>query len=336
MLWAVISMTAGALLLVTQASQGWKNTFWGGFGLQAVVWGAIDAGIAVFGLHNTRKSIRQAASDDAEAATARAKTDALRLNRLLWINTGLDLVYVAGGLVWALTRGASDPFAAGTGWGIVVQGAFLFVFDLLHARAVPMEEPAGLELNLFSGPEHRPFLFEGGKPAAVLVHGFGGTPAEMRSLGEKLNASGWTVEGVLLPGFGSDIGSLPERHYSEWTAAVQGAAEALRDSGHAPVMLLGYSLGSTVSLAASERIDVDGIALIAPFWWQEKIWMRIMGEALRPFLPSSFRPLSKANFDDPRFREGISKFLPGADLDDPEAQESLRKADAGEKAPYVE
>jgi pimeloyl-ACP methyl ester carboxylesterase len=89
-------------------------------------------------------------------------------------------------------------------------------------------------------------------------------------------------------------------------------------------MFLGYSLGSAVSLAASERVEVDGLALIAPFWWRERGWMRVLGEAIRPFLPSNFRPLSKANFDDPRFREGLAKFLPGTDLDDPEARESLR------------
>ena len=320
MLWAAISTIAGLALLATQISQGWTETFWGGFGLQAILWGGIDAAIAAFGLHSTRKSIRQAA----DGGENRAKQDALRLKRLLWINTGLDVLYIAGGLTWALTRGASDPFAAGTGWGIVVQGAFLFVFDLLHARAVPLEEPPQLELNLFNGPEHRPFRFEAGTPAAVLVHGFGGTPAEMRSLGEKLNAAGWTVQGVLLPGFGSDFGSLPERRFSEWTTAVGDAGRALREAGHTPVMLLGYSLGSAVSLAAAERIQPDGLVLVAPFWWEEKRWMRIVGEALRPFLPSDFRPLSRANFDDARFHEGISKFLPGADLDDPEVQKALR------------
>jgi hypothetical protein len=34
------------------------------------------------------------------------------------------------------------------------------------------------ELNLFQGPEHRPFFLDGGQPVAVLVHGFLGTPDE--------------------------------------------------------------------------------------------------------------------------------------------------------------
>ncbi len=324
MLWAGLSVIAGFILVATQIPQGWTTTFWGGFGSQAILWGAIDGIIAAFGIYGTRRSIRRAGEGDEAAATAAAKKDAQRLRRLLWINTGLDLLYVAGGLAWALTRGADDPFAAGVGWGIVVQGAFLFIFDLLHARAIPLEEPAPLELNLFQGPEHQPFTWEAGRPAAVLMHGFGGTPAEMRDLGHKLHDAGWTVQGVLLPGFGPDITSLPERSYLEWVATAEDAVKGLKATGHAPVMLVGYSLGSAVSLAAAGQVQVDGLALVAPFWWRERGWMRVLGAAIRPFLPSNFRPLNKANFDDPRFREGLSKFLPGTDLDDPEAREGLR------------
>jgi hypothetical protein len=59
------------------------------------------------------------------------------LRRLLLINTGLDVLYVVGGAVLALTLGVGDPTWRGHGWGIVVQGAFLFVFDLFHAQQVP-------------------------------------------------------------------------------------------------------------------------------------------------------------------------------------------------------
>ncbi|MBI1259787.1 MAG: hypothetical protein GC204_20155 [Chloroflexi bacterium] len=59
--------------------------------------------------------------------------EAHNLRQLLWINTALDLLYVAGGR-WLIRRGKH-----GTGWGIVVQGMFLFLFDLLHASGVPDE-----------------------------------------------------------------------------------------------------------------------------------------------------------------------------------------------------
>jgi carboxylesterase len=323
LLWSALSIATGVALMALYPP--WRETFGGGFGLQAVLWGAIDAGIAGFGIANTRKSINAAAGQDRAAVAAAARRDAERLKRLLWINTGLDVLYVAGGLTWALTRGATDPFAAGTGWGIVLQGAFLFLFDLLHARAVPLDETADFDLDLFRDEEHQPFAWEGGAAAAVLVHGFGGTPAEMRALGRELNAAGWTVQGILLPGFGEDIATLPRRSHEEWREAVQRAATELRSTGHGPLLLVGYSMGSAAALAATPQVQPDGLALVAPFWWQERAWLRIVGGALRPFLPSSFRPLSRANFGDPRIQQGLSKFLPGADLTDPQVQAALRQ-----------
>ncbi|MBN1978402.1 MAG: hypothetical protein JW918_13475 [Anaerolineae bacterium] len=68
--------------------------------------------------------------------------EARNLRRILLINTGLDVLYVAGGVALALTLGADNPFWRGNGWSIVVQGGFLFCFDLLHALGVPGPESA--------------------------------------------------------------------------------------------------------------------------------------------------------------------------------------------------
>ena len=127
------------------------------------------------------------------------------------------MLYVAGGVVLLLTAGAQSDFAAGSGWGIIVQGGFLFLLDLLHAVAVPRREASLPAFEIFSGAEHAAFRLsdsrslDADKPAAVLVHGFGGTPAEMRGLAEALHRQGWTTEVPLLPGFGSDIATLTER-----------------------------------------------------------------------------------------------------------------------------
>ncbi|MDV7390199.1 hypothetical protein RZS08_02545, partial [Arthrospira platensis SPKY1] len=55
--------------------------------------------------------------------------------------------------------------------------------------------------EIFAGPEHVTYTLRGGQPAALLLHGFPGTAAETRSLGQALNDAGWTVQGLLLPGF---------------------------------------------------------------------------------------------------------------------------------------
>jgi hypothetical protein len=63
----------------------------------------------------------------------------------------------------------------------------------------------------FDGCEHRSFLWKGSDCAALLLHGFPGTPAEMRPLGTVLKNAGWTVQGLMLPGLGADIESLDQR-----------------------------------------------------------------------------------------------------------------------------
>lgn len=319
LLWSALSIGVGSGLLI------FGGPFWRGFGVQALVWGGIDAAIALFGRRSSRRR-RDAGPHGPEIFEREARN----LRWLLWINTGLDVLYVAGGLALVLTIGAQNPFAAGSGWGVIIQGGFLFVFDLLHALAVPRKQAVLPALPFFDGPEHAAFRLSdsrslnGGKPAALLVHGFGGTPAEMRGLAEALHRQGWTTEALLLPGFGAAIATLTGRRYTEWLAAVEAASSALTAAGERPLLLVGYSLGAALALVAANTIRLAGLIVLAPFWWSEKSWTRIVEFFVRPFLPIGFRPLLKADLADPKLRQGLSKFMPGFDLDDPAAQTALR------------
>ena len=117
--WSVLSMVGGALL--------WRrgSPFWRGFGVQALGWGAIDALIAASGL----RPGRQPSPEPVRAAR--------NLRRLLWFNAALDVGYMAGGFWLARSKGRTDATWRGQGWGIVVQGGFLFLFDVVHAWRVP-------------------------------------------------------------------------------------------------------------------------------------------------------------------------------------------------------
>ena len=174
------------------------------------------------------------------------------------------------------------------------------------------------------GPSTPPSSLNGGEPAALLVHGFGGTPAEMRGLAEALHQEGWTAEAILLPGFGADIATLTKRRYTEWLDAVTSAAQALQDAGHRPLLLVGYSMGAALSLALAKSIRPAGLVVLAPFWWEEKWWMPLAEFFVRPLLPIGFRPLRKADFANPQLRQGLAKFMPGLDLDDLAVQAAMR------------
>jgi carboxylesterase len=178
--------------------------------------------------------------------------------------------------------------------------------------------------NGFQQPEHQSFLWAGGQTAVLLIHGFPGSPAELRPLAQQLHAAGFTTEGLLLPGFGPQIESLPRRRMIEWVTAVLDAHESLsRD--YEQVWLLGHSMGAAVALQAAARRPPDGLILLAPFWRIGRWHHQIIWRLLYPFL-SEFRPFKrfKPDFNDPAARANIRNWLPNADLDDPAVQEEIR------------
>lgn len=109
------------------------NPFWRNVGNQFIAWGAIDAGIGFFGKMGANE---RADSLDNPGTVEVLEQETKNLRRILWINTILDVFYVIGGLWWT-RRDKGDGVARGNGWGVVIQGAFLFVFDLLHVMNLP-------------------------------------------------------------------------------------------------------------------------------------------------------------------------------------------------------
>jgi len=177
--------------------------------------------------------------------------------------------------------------------------------------------------KLFQGEEHKPFTWSGGQPAALLVHGFPGTPAELRPLGESLHQANWTVEGLLLPGFGADIETLFERQASEWVTAVEQTLINLQRK-HNPVLLIGYSMGAALTVQVAKTCPPTALVLLAPFWQVAPWWQRLIGLVLKPFF-RQVRPFKKADFADPKVRRGMSNLFSSVDLDDTEVQQALRE-----------
>ena len=186
-----------------------------------------------------------------------------------------------------------------------------------------MQQEFLLDLTAFDAPEHQPFLWEGGAPVALLVHGFPGTPAELRPLAQQLFDAGWSVQGLLLPGFGAQIATLAERTHDEWVQAITNAITELRKQ-HRPVVLIGFSLGAALSIQAAAAVPPDALVLLAPFWQLGSWWSRPVVQVLRPFFPQ-FKPfrLLKPNFDDPEFRQGILNFMPGLALEETAVQQAV-------------
>jgi hypothetical protein len=126
-LWALLSVVAGGLLAWTAAAvAGELAVTLRAIALQFVVWGVIDGAIAAFGERDRRRRIARGEASDPRATQAFGA----RLRRLLRLNAGLDLVYVAVGV--ALLVAWRTPAGLGHGLGVLVQGGFLLAFDAWH------------------------------------------------------------------------------------------------------------------------------------------------------------------------------------------------------------
>lgn len=106
--WAAGSVVSGAVVMARSGSRG--------FGRQTAAWGLVDAAIVGVGIAGRRR---------------RGPTDPARLRRVLLVNAGLDVGYLAVGAE-LVRRGRWR----GDGWAVLVQGGFLLLLDSTAARAL--------------------------------------------------------------------------------------------------------------------------------------------------------------------------------------------------------
>lgn len=115
-------------------------------------------------------------------------------------------------------------------------------------------------------PGAEPFSLGDGPIGVLMVHGFTGSPASMRPIGDWLAAQGLTVEGVRLPGHGTNVQDLRRRRWTEWVDEAGRGLDSLRARCRT-VVTFGQSMGASVvlRLVAERPADVEGIALANPY-----------------------------------------------------------------------
>jgi carboxylesterase len=97
---------------------------------------------------------------------------------------------------------------------------------------------------------------------ALLIHGFTGSPFEMRLLGEHLAARGLAVEGPLLPGHRSTTAALAATGWRDWLAGAERGLAAIEARAER-VAVCGLSLGGLLTLELARRRELRAIALLS-------------------------------------------------------------------------
>jgi len=174
----------------------------------------------------------------------------------------------------------------------------------------------------FEGNQHESFRWEGNDCAALLVHGFPGTPAEMRPLGTVLMEAGWTVHGLMLPGLGADITNLDKRSCQDWSNAVRQAVDELRRT-NSVIIVVGYSMGGALALHSANELQPAGLVLLAPFWSFDLVWLNALWPIVK-LLCRRVHFFKYTDFSAPDFRRGLQRMFHNIDLDDAATRQALR------------
>ena len=116
----------------------------------------------------------------------------------------------------------------------------------------------------------RPWTLGSGPRGALLLHGFAGTPPELRRLGEHLAANGWRCRAPALAGHALTPEDLERTTWSEWAASAREALDELETECE-QVVVAGQSMGGTMALHLAARDDrVQAVAtLAAPVWLKD-------------------------------------------------------------------
>lgn len=145
-------------------------------------------------------------------------------------------------------------------------------------------------------PTAEPFFFPGKGTNAhigcLVIHGFTGSPKEMRWLGEYLNRHGYTVHGVRLAGHATKPEDMVRSHWQDWLLSVEDGYNLLHSCTD-KIFLLGLSMGGILSLNFAAQAEVAGVvAMSTPYklpndprvrWTKQISWFI-------PYLPKSERP----------------------------------------------
>src|SRR6267378_3140203 len=121
--WGALSVLAGTGILAWLRLRSRSSALLEHFAVQMAGWGGVELAFVALSWR---------------ALARRDLADATRLDRLLWLNAGLDVGYVLVGVSLAITgwKLGRRLGLVGAGIGVVVQGAALLLLDLLLASRI--------------------------------------------------------------------------------------------------------------------------------------------------------------------------------------------------------
>lgn len=131
-----------------------------------------------------------------------------------------------------------------------------------------------------------PFLLLGGDQGVLLIHGFTGSPAEVRLLGEYLHNKGFTVLAPRLCGHGTTVEDMSKTKWSHWYSAAEDGYHILKSLCKS-ITVVGLSMGGLLALKLGAEYPVDKlVSLSTPIYIVDKrVSMLPMYRMFREYVP---------------------------------------------------
>jgi carboxylesterase len=119
-----------------------------------------------------------------------------------------------------------------------------------------------------------PFFLQAGSTGCLLLHGFTGTPYDMRFIAGGLHDCEISVCGVRLPGHATTPEDMAQHTWRHWYEGACEGLSQLRQSA-SRVIVVGQSMGALLALklAADHPDQVAGIALLSTALVASSRWL---------------------------------------------------------------
>lgn len=112
----------------------------------------------------------------------------------------------------------------------------------------------------------KPFFLDGKNKdeCILLIHGFTGSPADLRPLAAYLNkdGDGFPVCGILLPGHGTKMEDMMHCNWKSWVVSATIELRRLLES-YQKVSVIGFSMGGDIALCLASKFAVNRIVTIS-------------------------------------------------------------------------
>ena len=149
-----------------------------------------------------------------------------------------------------------------------------------------------------------PFFLPGGTDGILLIHGFTGSPAELRLLGDFLHTAGYTILAPRLCGHGTTVEEMATTKWPHWYSSVEDAYHILKGICN-KITVIGLSMGGLLGFKIAMDYPVDKIVSLSTpiFITDKRLDLLPLYEMFSQFAPKKRKKYADV---DPKYTVGYS------------------------------